>query len=294
MKRCNACEEDFADKFSFCPVDGTPLNSLAAALVSQEPGAGAEFFAPVDPSLVDRQDVIRQLEFKVTMIGGAGLATRLAAEVSFVIDQLQQAWPEFKRDPIGSSGRALAEVRDRGKKFLLAPNVLAGGVTAMLVVLSAVAGLMLFGHATPPVDGVNIEQPVVQIISFLQDRTAPPEGSGVGVASIGRVGLASGKGEGSKPEPQRSGGGGGGGEHNPAPAIPGAVPPPSEIPAPINPPLPNAALRPAGMDIDPALWKSLPAATTATQDRNRPLTQGPRRWRRHWQWQRTGKWGRRW
>ena len=32
MKTCTACEEQFEDKFSFCPVDGTPLNSLAAAL----------------------------------------------------------------------------------------------------------------------------------------------------------------------------------------------------------------------------------------------------------------------
>src|SRR6267142_3921068 len=44
MKRCNACEEEFADKFCFCPVDGTPLNDLAAALVGWDSGAGAEFF----------------------------------------------------------------------------------------------------------------------------------------------------------------------------------------------------------------------------------------------------------
>ena len=26
MKFCSVCEEEFADKFSFCPVDGTPLS----------------------------------------------------------------------------------------------------------------------------------------------------------------------------------------------------------------------------------------------------------------------------
>src|SRR5216684_1521224 len=36
MKRCNACDEVFENKFSFCPVDGTPLNELAAALVGRE------------------------------------------------------------------------------------------------------------------------------------------------------------------------------------------------------------------------------------------------------------------
>ena len=25
MKFCNTCQEEFADRFSFCPVDGTPL-----------------------------------------------------------------------------------------------------------------------------------------------------------------------------------------------------------------------------------------------------------------------------
>src|SRR5687768_6407631 len=36
MKRCKACNEEFEDKFSFCPVDATPLNELAAALVGED------------------------------------------------------------------------------------------------------------------------------------------------------------------------------------------------------------------------------------------------------------------
>src|SRR5438128_2896478 len=30
MKQCPTCQEEFANKFSFCPVDGTPLNEPAA------------------------------------------------------------------------------------------------------------------------------------------------------------------------------------------------------------------------------------------------------------------------
>src|SRR5918996_2752424 len=30
MKFCSRCEEEFADKFSFCPVDGTPLTAVTA------------------------------------------------------------------------------------------------------------------------------------------------------------------------------------------------------------------------------------------------------------------------
>ena len=31
MKRCNACPEEFEDKFSFCPIHGTPLCPIARA-----------------------------------------------------------------------------------------------------------------------------------------------------------------------------------------------------------------------------------------------------------------------
>src|SRR5688572_24124256 len=31
MKFCNTCQEEFADRFSFCPVDGTPLTAAAAS-----------------------------------------------------------------------------------------------------------------------------------------------------------------------------------------------------------------------------------------------------------------------
>src|ERR1700737_1932757 len=39
MKFCSRCQEEFADKFSFCPVDGTPLSLLAAQ--PEEPGITA-------------------------------------------------------------------------------------------------------------------------------------------------------------------------------------------------------------------------------------------------------------
>ncbi len=32
MKFCSNCQEEFADRFSFCPVDGTPLSSVVARL----------------------------------------------------------------------------------------------------------------------------------------------------------------------------------------------------------------------------------------------------------------------
>jgi len=263
MKRCNACDEEFANKFSFCPVDGTPLNSLAAVLVGQDPVDGKDFSALGDSSLPEKSNLDKRGEFNVTIIGGVGLARRLATEIRFLINRLQAAWPEFKRDPIGASTRAVVAIGSSLSNIFLAPNALAGSASAMLVVFSAVIALLLFGHGSANVsdEGIGIDQPVVQIINLRPpDPNIPPEETGVGDGSKGRVGLASGKGEGSEPEPRQSHGGGSGGDRNPLPQNQGAVPQPSEFSAPINPPLPNAALPLSGIDIDPALWKSAPAA----------------------------------
>src|SRR3989442_14236643 len=43
MKFCNSCQEQFADRFSFCPVDGTPLSA-----VSPPPAVTPNIKAPAD------------------------------------------------------------------------------------------------------------------------------------------------------------------------------------------------------------------------------------------------------
>src|SRR5437660_6171737 len=82
MKRCNACGEEFNGKFSFCPVDGTPLGITP---VQFEGLAG----------------------FQLTLIDDEGLARRLASQVWFIADQTRQAWPSFKSDPIAFSARLM-------------------------------------------------------------------------------------------------------------------------------------------------------------------------------------------
>ena len=39
MKFCSTCQEEFADRFSFCPVDGMPLNGLSPRLRDKVTGA---------------------------------------------------------------------------------------------------------------------------------------------------------------------------------------------------------------------------------------------------------------
>ena len=254
MKRCNACEEEFADKFSFCPVDGSPLDNLAAALVGKEPpdihigGEGKQ-----KPSLR------RQPEFELTMINSTGLCRRLTTEVSFMIDQLKCSWPEFKSDPIAVGRREFRTLMQWLRTRLLQPNALAGMATAVTIIFSAALGLLLFGSRsnTVALDGPDSVE-LVEMISVSLAPEIKPEGSGVGLGSNGRVGFNQGRGEGSEAKPKPSHGGGGSGNRDPLPAAAGKIPIPSNIPAPISPPLPHASLPVAGVDIDPALWKNLP------------------------------------
>jgi TonB family protein len=237
MKRCNACDEVFEDKFSFCPVDATPLNALAAA---------------------DRP------EFHLTMIDNASLPARLTKEFRFVRYQMKRAWPELTRDPIGFGRSVLTESGQRLRSAMTTPNSLAAFATSMLVVLSAVLFVFLIGNRSIDLARTaDHELRIVELIEFLPTTKAPPEGRGVGAGSTaGRVGFAADKGEGSAPIPKKSSGGGTGGQRSPSPAQVGKVPPPSEIPAPIPqlPPAHRTTLPVAGIDIGPALWKNLPLA----------------------------------
>src|SRR5215510_8995557 len=78
MKFCSRCEEEFADKFSFCPVDGTPLSpvsakapiSAAAQVPAEVPVSTAARVSSAeaeDPSLtVSRNEETRAEEPSVT------------------------------------------------------------------------------------------------------------------------------------------------------------------------------------------------------------------------------------
>jgi len=59
MKFCSRCEEEFADKFSFCPVDGTPLTPVSAkvpAAASIPPPVNVTPANIADPSLTVSHD----------------------------------------------------------------------------------------------------------------------------------------------------------------------------------------------------------------------------------------------
>lgn len=205
-------------------------------------------------------------EFRLTIIDNASLPERLAQEVHFVSYQIRLAWPELKRDPIGSGKRVLADSGLRLQRLLASPGSLAAFGTALLVVLSAVLFVFLIGNRSGesgPDSLADHERELAQVVEFLPTPRESPEGRGVGAGSnAGRVGFAGGRGEGSGDKPKKSSGGGTGGQRDSLPTQVGKLPPPSEIPAPIPkfPPALKQALPVAGIDIDPALWKNMAVA----------------------------------
>src|SRR5882762_8118227 len=141
MKFCSTCKEEFADKFSFCPVDGTPLS---APVVEPEVVKVATVREPVRPSTpilaaAGSAALVSRGEYHLTMIDDAGLVGRLAKEVTDVAHQYQLTWPEFKRDPFGFTKRSLLGYGQMISKFFANRNV----VIAMIVAVLAMAGAVL-------------------------------------------------------------------------------------------------------------------------------------------------------
>lgn len=138
MKFCSNCKEEFADKFSFCPVDGTPLSALVSEPVKEVVNSN-QFTEPVNSSEpvlagAGSMALVQRDEFHLTMIDDAGLVGRLAKEVADVAHEYQLTWPEFKRDPFGFTKRSLLGYGQMASKVFGNRNVIAGlivGVIAM-------------------------------------------------------------------------------------------------------------------------------------------------------------------
>jgi len=107
MKQCPTCQEEFANKFSFCPVDGTPLSDATRATVAApmpdlppkrlSGGAYAATAALVPAGA----------EYHLTFLDDTGLTRRLMGELKVVAHNSELTWPEFKRDPFGYTGRCI-------------------------------------------------------------------------------------------------------------------------------------------------------------------------------------------
>lgn len=174
MKQCSTCQEEFADKFAFCPVDGTPLHGAEAAIVravepeaeideqtvpSQPAVPGSLFSSSVDvdptmnddipESYVARDSEIPESyvarvddgEYHLTIMDDSGLVNRLTAEIREVAQQSQLTWPEFKRDPFGFSKRLLLGYGRMAGAFFSKPNVAIAVMTALISMIVLAVGI---------------------------------------------------------------------------------------------------------------------------------------------------------
>ena len=155
MKTCSTCQEQFADKFSFCPVDGTPLNGFAAKAVeppaidpeetvnafyasSANSAEGAAEAATDPPAAAPPHNE----EYHLTIIEDAGLIRRLTTEVREVAHESQLTWPEFKRDPMGFTKRSFSAYGTMLRGFLAKPNVAVAMIASLLSMILIVVGVV--------------------------------------------------------------------------------------------------------------------------------------------------------
>jgi TonB family protein len=176
MKFCSVCKEEFADKFSFCPVDGTPLTAVSPRVeepsltVDRDPSVtvsrdnqtpGIESAAayntkreePVtnDPIYVASSNTSSALalrdEYHLTIMDDSGLVARLSHELKDTAHQYELTWPEFKRDPFGFTKRAFVGYGQKFRQFLGKPNVLIALGAAFLGMVALVGAVMLMDRA---------------------------------------------------------------------------------------------------------------------------------------------------
>ncbi len=263
MKQCSTCQEEFANKFSFCPVDGTPLDELTA-----RPPAAPDI-QPVHVGAMSAAAmalVPAGAEYRLTFMDDTGLTRRLLDELKEVAHNSELTWPEFKRDPFGYSKRFVTGYGSLVWRFFSRKEVAIATSTALLIVLTAAIGFVVYGRYAERRAALEQRDSDLIVEQILTPEDIPDEiektepDKAIGTGKGGRVGFGKGAGEGSLPKPAKAGGGGGGGQQQALPTQQGRIPPPSEIPAliPTTPPVRPPLLPAAGINIDPALYKNLP------------------------------------
>src|ERR1044072_246062 len=165
MKQCSTCREEFADKFSFCPVDGTPLVAAADPPVNQmpppettrasmptpqQPTVSAESYAVNAGEEVPAESTSTALvpvgEYHLTFVDDTGLTRRLATELKQVAHNSELTWPEFKRDPVGYSKRFVVGYGTLVGRFFSQRNVAIGSSAALLLVLTFIISFIVYGR----------------------------------------------------------------------------------------------------------------------------------------------------
>ena len=170
MKFCSVCKEEFADKFSFCPVDGTPLATVTlpveepSVTVNRDPSVTVSRDTVAEPAAAFTSETVEsdrawipsgntssvlalRDEYHLTIMDDSGLVARLSHELKDVSHEYELTWPEFKRDPFGFTKRAIVGYGQKLRQFLGKPNVLVAMGAAVLGIVALVGAVMLMDRS---------------------------------------------------------------------------------------------------------------------------------------------------
>jgi len=243
MKQCSTCKEEFADKFGFCPVDGTPLGVAVVEPEATAPHMPDESFmtvsakgangngngsSPSEGLPHDGEETIasgaahgQRGEYHLTFIQDEGLTRRLVREVKSVAHDAELTWPEFKKDPVGFTRRSASAYGSAGWKFVSQRNV-AVAIVAAVVVIGSVVGLVIALERLRGQQLAASDNPYenLEVVGYVENEVPKEKPT----PDKGTAGLNEGKGGGSKPKQDKPGGGGGGGRQDQTPASHGKLP----------------------------------------------------------------------
>src|SRR2546422_5816208 len=191
---CSTCEEQFADRFSFCPVDGTPLSAVPAAPAApvSAPAPEIETFYPVAGSMTNQaaaepeyfeaataksatapaaraaaKNAMNIGEYHLTILEDKGLLSRLADELGDVSHNYQLTWPEFKRDPFGFVKRSVQGYGQMIGRFFASRDVVIASGFALAAMAALIGLIFLLDRAQGSGTGVSRKSLfVVGILAF--------------------------------------------------------------------------------------------------------------------------------
>jgi TonB family protein len=163
MKFCNTCQEQFADRFSFCPVDGTPLG-VAPATSTSASARDIETSYPVPEITMPTPSVSEPVysaipvtsaasgtgmvgDYHLTILEDRGLLYRLASELGGVAHSYQLTWPEFKRDPFGFVKRSIQGYGQMIGGFFGSRNVMIALSLAIVAIAAMVGAIFLLDRS---------------------------------------------------------------------------------------------------------------------------------------------------
>jgi TonB family protein len=250
MKECPTCREAFADKFVFCPTDGTPLNELSVNPIAEEDATvdsananpvaasddaftGDEFTDEASSNDVVNGGVPARPEYQMTMLQDTGIIHRLGVETR-----------EFKNNPKAYAENLNADFN----AFVRRPMIGMALGAAFLLLAGFLGTILLFGSMREQIARDNPNENLEVVGEFPME--IPEEQP---TPKPGNAGEAKGKGGGSKPKQEKPGGGGGGGRVDSPPEVsqgkrplatlkqPQVLAPKPEPPTIKNPSLPTLA-----------------------------------------------------